>query len=391
MKKSGVLIVLSIMLVLILALTFVACNNENSGDDLPEITLTDGMSLDEVKAALSNVKSYSFIYNAKDKVRGITYYVAENGYVIDFFDNGKVYYIANFIADSTTAYYLIREFSGTEEINKNYVRCSGAYENFEENKGTIRLFLKEYLNDSFNDVEVGDAMMTVKDGKLIFDGEDFTNTFFDFNKTKLPIDEFFPCYKDTADEYVEEDDNGDGNGGEDVSGLFEDGMTVSEVRQVLAVADAYMWAEVESNKTVACFFDENFCLYIEESEESVEYLANFLEDGKWYSLYYGIGVSDSELMTRRYTWSATDDEYQDFLQSDGANMADTLLGFVEAGDATLNINNGSALITVAADFENKEYAGKMYAISSYDKSEMPLSEIFAGYKDNAVERVESKN
>ncbi len=381
MKKSGVLLVLSIMLVLILALTFGACNNENSGDDLPGITLTDGMSLDEIKAALSDVKNYSFIYNTKDKVRGGTYYVAENGYVIDYFDNGEVYYIANFIADSTTAYYLVREFSGAEEINKNYERYSEVYENFEESIESIRSFLKEHLNDSFNDVEVGDATMTVKDGKLVFDGEDFTNTFFDFNKTKLPIDEFFPGYKDTADEYVEED----------VSVLFEDGMTVSEVRQVLAVADAYMWAEVESNKTVACFFDENFCLYIDESEESVEYLANFLEDGKWYSLYYGIGVSDSELMTRRYTWSATDDEYQDFLQSDRANMADTLLGFVEAGDATLNINNGSALITVAADFENKEYAGKMYAISSYDKSEMPLGEIFAGYKDNAVERVESKN
>lgn len=390
MKKSSVLIVLSIMLVLVLALTFVACNNENSGDDLPEITLTDGMSLDEVKVALSDVKNFKCVFS------DYKYYVSENGqvYIIEL-ENYK-YYAAHFLEDNRV-YTLVKSFFNSNE--QEYYTWENATE---ENLTKIKGLLVESLDDMFSLVENDGFTMTVKDGIITIIGTQ-TWVFSDFNKTKLPIDEFFPDYKDTADEYVEEDDNGndngdDGNGdddnyGEDESGLlFEPEMTVSEIRQVLATVDAYMWVEVDSNKTVGCFFDENFCMYIEEEpEKAIEYLAYFLEDGKWYSLYYGIGVSDSELMTSRYTWGTTDDEYQDFLQSDGANMADTLLDFVEAGDATLTINNGSALITFAADFENKVYAGKMFTISSCDKSEIPISEIFVGYKDNAVERVESEN
>ncbi len=395
MKRKNSLLSVSIIFILAFTFVFAACNIIGGIDDdldnvLPNIDLSDDMTVDEIKEALSEVKNYTFTYKEKETICEETYFVDQNGYLIDYIDLENTYYIANFIADENSAYYLIRNFNGTEETSHTYNHYTNVSDQFDEAKKEINKFIKEYLNDYYNEVEKNDATMTVKDGELVFEGANWICTFYDFNKTTLPIDEFFPGYKETAVEYVDDDDdgniddggnnddnndnNGDDNGEEDV--LFVSGMSLAEIKATLSTVDSYTWVKNESEIVLKTC--ENGCFYSEiDAEEEVGcYCAIFSEDNKWYSLYRDVEGTNEDI---DYSWSETDDAYNDFLESDAATMVETLLEAVENGNASLAIEND--VITIV-------YRDDTYTIYDFNETTLPIDEYFPGYKELAVKQTD---
>lgn len=403
-KKKNTLFVLAIVFVLTLSFVLVACNFEK--DELPKIELTDGMSLEEVRAALSEVKNYTFTYKEKETIREETYFVNQNGYLIDYIDLEYTYYVANFIADEDSAYYLVRKFNGTEEISHTYDHYTNVSDQFDDAKKEINRFIKEHLNDYFDEVEKNDVTMTVKDGKLIFEGANWICTFYDFNKTTLPIDEYFPGYKDMATENVDEDDNGgdvtpdDGNNddnnddvnpddGNNDEVLFVDGMTIAEVKATLATVESYKWKNIDNGTVYYSCVNAAFYIEYDSDSDLVLYAAHFPEDGKWYALYREVEGTEEG---RDYSWSTTNAEYMDFLSSDAAMHVETLLGDIENGNATMTIQDGSITVAYAEDYQILSYAGKSFTIYDFNKTVLPaIEEYFPGYKESATENVDDDN
>lgn len=203
MKKKVLLLLTALLLISITACIFVACNNDENNDDaLPEITLNENMTIDEITNILSNyVKNFEITYNTYEQERLIwerNYKVTERGYVFNSITHNissdSTYYRAEFY-EGTDCYYL---HSNTERNEKDgyVVNYSGYNYDFSSINSDAQSAL-DYCFESYND---GKAELTIKDNQLIF-GVSLnalsSNKIIisNFNKTNLNVSEVFGDYK----------------------------------------------------------------------------------------------------------------------------------------------------------------------------------------------------
>lgn len=225
MRRKNVLILLSIVLIIVSVCMFIACDDKNdnntNGDNNNDtvngsqsITLTEGMSVYEVKKALAELKNLTAHYSFKDggDEYGLTLRIAENGTIrveheIECDDELKTveswYKSAHFIEDNKV-YALYIESEGPKE-ERNYTWRKLAWN--DEFETEMENAVEGFLEMAFEEVINGSAEMSIQDGKIIIDFSDdgCTNTYtlYDFNKTTLPIEEYFPDYKTKAVEAEE--------------------------------------------------------------------------------------------------------------------------------------------------------------------------------------------
>lgn len=215
MKK--IIKVCSIVLAIcLLAFVFAACDDKKGGEDnnsatnnLPQVTLTDDMTIDEIKEALDGVHNYFYkvLFNDNDGYI-YEYWCDENGFVNKVYATDKdldgygynTFY--GMFIDGDKYYDLARDAKGGETDYYEYY-YSVATEEMKAELKEMGNFLSLYLNDS--------ASAHVENGKLIilYDcGEDELTQmeFSDFNKITLPTDESFPNFRELAIEYVDEEE-----------------------------------------------------------------------------------------------------------------------------------------------------------------------------------------
>ncbi len=280
MKRKRILTILSIVLVLTLVFAFVACNNDDSSDDndLPKIRLKEDMTIAEVKEALSDVKSfkYEFIENGESYD---TNYITESGHLGFYSEDEVDEYFAIFIEDKKI-YELYREVENSVETYNDYVWMNVTDEDINDAKQLCAEYLEGLLEEIEEDVEEGDATFIIKNNKIscteIYDGETYEIVLSDFNKTSLPINKYFPNYKNLAVEYIDENDNGDDNN----SGYNH----VDEELQAIAKEDLKIG--------LICLHDEQSTYdanFINAMREAVENLGL-----KEYQLIIKIGIPETE-------------------------------------------------------------------------------------------------
>ncbi len=216
MKRKSILFIVSIVLVLTLVFSFVACNNDDGSDDndLPKIRLKDDMTLAEVKEALKDVKNYKYEYVEDGKI--VTSYYTENGYV-SIVSKDEVDECFAWFIEGEKMYELSRDVENSVEVDHDYT-----WMNVTEYYANINFCTESLERDLAHieeEVEEGYGTFSIKNNKIIYtstkinyfitadlDGKMYEIILSDFNKTTLPIEKYFPNYKDLAVEYVEEDE-----------------------------------------------------------------------------------------------------------------------------------------------------------------------------------------
>lgn len=229
MRRKNVLMLLSIVLIIVSVCVFVACddkndnsnnggNNNNTVDGLQNITLTEGMSVDEVKEALADVKNLTAHYASSTMISseyGLTLYIAENGtiYVDRYYQLDDPYdmvncryYSANFIEEDKVYGLYVEAYGTEEELNYSWRNLAQDDEFISETENAV----KNFFEMIFAEIENDSATMRIQDGKLMVDfvlDEEQTviYTIYGFNNTTLPIEEYFPNYKTNAVEKVDEE------------------------------------------------------------------------------------------------------------------------------------------------------------------------------------------
>lgn len=183
MKRKSILFIVSIVLVLTLAFALVACNDDKKGDDdsLPTITLTEDMSLDEIKAVLKDVKNY--------KVNISDYYLCywwENGYgycaTINNEESDSYGSMRSFMFDGAKFYKF--EYD-EEEYSYEMTDYSGYDYEVQDNMAAL------YLESMFDIAIDEDIPISVEDNKLTIE----YGVLYDFNKTEPMIPEVYADYK----------------------------------------------------------------------------------------------------------------------------------------------------------------------------------------------------
>lgn len=209
--KKAIKVCSIVLAICLLAFVFAACDDKKGGEDnngatnnLPQITLADDMTLDEIKEALDGVYNYYFKMQMNGEI--YEYWCDENGFVLkitninkDSDGYGYTTYYGTFI-DGDKGYDLGRDAKDGKTEYYEYYFGVVTEERKAELKEEIN-FLSLYLNDSAR----------VENGKLIilYDcGEDELTQieFSDFNKITLPTDESFPNFRELAVEYVDEEE-----------------------------------------------------------------------------------------------------------------------------------------------------------------------------------------
>ncbi len=211
--KKAIKVCSIVLAICLLAFVFAACDDKKGGEDnnngtvsnLPQVTLTDDMTLDKIKATLDGVHNYFFKILFNDGYI-YEYWCAENGFVNktyagdkDLDGYGYNTFYGMFI-DGDKYYDLVRDAKGGKTEYYEYY-YSVATEEMKAELKEMGNFLSLYLNDSAR----------VENGKLIilYDcGEDELTQmeFYDFNKITLPTDESFPNFRELAVEYVDEEE-----------------------------------------------------------------------------------------------------------------------------------------------------------------------------------------
>lgn len=213
MKKKMFSLLTALLLVAITACIFVACNNDKNNDDdaLPEITLNENMTIDEIKNILSNdVKNFEITSNSYKQEQLMweqTYKVAEEGYVFNSVTHNSTYDSTYYKAEfyEGTDCYSLNSYPATNEKDGYVVNYRGYNYDFSSINSAPRYTL-DYCLESYND---GVTELTIKDNQLIFDDSyDALSSYShkviisNFNKTELNISEVFGDYKS----YVEKGD-----------------------------------------------------------------------------------------------------------------------------------------------------------------------------------------
>lgn len=186
--NKKVQIVALLIVVCMLVCVFVACddkNAENTGtvNNLPQITLTDGMTLDEVRVALAEVKNFRLdLFDSEGDCMAM--YICENGYLYETVTDGDFSvecYEGNLVYD-------LWGYKDGDDSRYDYQ----VEELDDEGKETLEAVAAHYINVIFSD----DVTVEVKDGKIIVSNEDGgVFTYYNFNNTVLPMEEYFPGYK----------------------------------------------------------------------------------------------------------------------------------------------------------------------------------------------------
>ncbi len=200
MKRKSILFIVSIVLVLTLVFALVACNDDKKEDDdlLPTITLTEDMSLDEIKAVLKDVKNYKV--NISDYY---LYYYWENGYCGTIINEAVGKYGSMYSCVFDGAKYYDFEYDG-EEYSYEMTDYSGYDYKVHDNIATA------YLESIFDMAIEDEFPISVEDNKLMINGY----IYYDFNKTEPMIPEVYADYKSlsenapiTAEYEISEDGN----------------------------------------------------------------------------------------------------------------------------------------------------------------------------------------
>ncbi len=181
-------------------------NSNSSGtvNGLPKITLTEGMTKDEIKLALSECKNYKLSYPLvyPDEYAEINYRFAENGFYMDCYTGtNEKNTVFNSLEcrfyDGAYGYDLIYFLPQLDSKEWEY-----SYSVSEANEELIESYSKPLSTLwSFLDVEDVEYELVVKDGKIIFymkgdaTGEVYPYVFYDFNNTLLNVDHYFSDYK----------------------------------------------------------------------------------------------------------------------------------------------------------------------------------------------------
>lgn len=204
MKKNLLqkLLLLTISLVLVFAL--VACDdkdegksNENNGsvEELKPITLTENMTLDEVRAALKDVKNFKQEWNYDDVYGDVkeTHYWCENGGVAYYNDGRGDQYMIVIIEDNV--FYCLEceynedlgKFTYEEEIvnAKEYEVASDLSLN--NLKQELEWYLYDVMTEEEWEIENGQIVIYYDDGDI--------DKMYDFNCTETYIPEYYVNYK----------------------------------------------------------------------------------------------------------------------------------------------------------------------------------------------------
>lgn len=196
MKKIDFKKLLLLVLAVVFAFSLAACNNEDekSNDNaLPTITLTENMTLNEVKAALKDVKNFKeeLCYDNNYKE---TYYWCENGgaaYCND--EHGDQYMYV--ISEDNKFYLLEYQYqmsSDTCEYNEEIIDATG-YDTAND------AFLRSLQNelDYYLDRVMPEDEWKIENGKIVIDHEDgYVVKLYDFNCTTAEVPEHYANYKE---------------------------------------------------------------------------------------------------------------------------------------------------------------------------------------------------
>lgn len=200
-------------------------NNNSTVNGLPEIKLTEGMSIDEIKMALKECSNYkmSMSINTGDQYDFYNYKSTENCIYLETYegpnaDDTKLvavnYRFYNDVYEYDLIYYS-GDFSGEIATKWKYQYDVTILD--DETKELYNFIsMWGYLLDDYQEDPDNFGELEVKDGKLIiFDGR-VAYTFYDFNKTQVDYEHYFPDYKSL------EVGNYEGTiGGEYVKGLVQ--------------------------------------------------------------------------------------------------------------------------------------------------------------------------
>lgn len=208
--NKNIKIIAMLIIVCLLVCVFAACNDKDEEvadtvNGLPKITITEGMTLDEVRVALAEVKNYK-IYDVFHIIGAshdtiTTQYECENGYTWFYSDvsqeNGVISVTSRSIFYEDNLYYNLYVINQISYVNRIY--DYDIQELNADKKAELDNHKSNILLEKYRKVESGEIQMTVEDGKIIFvenvNDEIRTSTFYDFNNTLLPLDEYVPDYK----------------------------------------------------------------------------------------------------------------------------------------------------------------------------------------------------
>ena len=130
-----------VALIACLCMAFVACNNDDGGDE-NSITLSADMTVDQIKDALKDITSYTVEYYTADKqlkeskvytVDGVSDYIANKSYSgtlqsAKFYEGNRYYDLEmGFVGDGTNGYNMVIDLSGVEFEKVNFIKENPIY------------------------------------------------------------------------------------------------------------------------------------------------------------------------------------------------------------------------------------------------------------------------
>lgn len=171
-------------------------NNSNTVNGLPEITLTEGMSWDEVKNALADVTNYTYTLTQEDTVS--YFWLSDNGFLRVVYYKNNIYGKAAHVYENDLYYtlltidnryqYKVEQENNENQIDKEDLMLNVAIESLENAHG----FSYEINN--------GQLIITTEDYEEHGEnyGSKYTGgkyVFYNFNNTIVNVEEYFPDYK----------------------------------------------------------------------------------------------------------------------------------------------------------------------------------------------------
>lgn len=164
-------------------------SNGNSGtvNGLPKITLTEGMTKEEIKAALSECKNYKmFYYPSSTEENYFIHHFVENGYFFTQYEDDTLQWVCCTFYEDSRLYIL--DYDLDSDTNE------GRY-GFDISVDDVHFYYDALMGLYANLDNVDEA--EVKDGKIYLHRYSDNDLYIisDFNNTVVNFEHYFPGYK----------------------------------------------------------------------------------------------------------------------------------------------------------------------------------------------------
>lgn len=162
--------------------------NSGTVNGLPKITLTEGMTKEEIKTALSECKNYKmYCYPSSTEENYLIYHFVENGYSTTEYEDNTLQSVFSGFYEALHGYELRYNLDSDTNEGKYYFQV---YNVDDEAHGY------DVLESLYSDLENFDKA-EVKDEKIIFQDYDDDDLYVisDFNNTVVNFEHYFPDYK----------------------------------------------------------------------------------------------------------------------------------------------------------------------------------------------------